>query len=398
MLTAPGIRALRPAEKPYKRFDEKGLYLLVTPTGSRLWRFKYRYRGRENHLALGAYPEVTLREARDKRDAARELLRNEVDPAAARRAQRNAGINDLKAIAIEWLDKRDNLAPITRGNTLGQLEANVFPYLGNLPIAEIDAAEILRALRRIEARGHHETAHRVRQRLSQIFRYAVATGRASRDPTADLRGALRPIVTRSRSAITDPQRVGQLLRSIEAYPGYPATRLALELLALTFVRPGELRLATWPEVDLQEGVWRIPGERMKMKREHLVPLSRAAVAAFRELLPLTGHRSLIFESLRPGRPMSENTVNMALRGMGYAGDEMTAHGFRAMASTLLHEQGWPPEVIELQLAHAQRNQVAAAYNRSARLEERKRMMDQWADYLAALRGGTINVIAYAKEK
>jgi len=387
MLTETATRKARPKEKQYKLFDERGLFLLVTPQGAKYWRLKYRIEGREKGLSLGVYPDVPLKDAREKRDEFRKLIAAGVDPSEQRQASKQARANTLEAIALEWLsNQKAKFAPATHSKAEGQLKS-IFPYLGFLPINEVTAPRLLDVLRRIENQGKHETAHRVRQRLSQVFRYAIATGRCERDPTQDLRGALKPVVTTSRAAITDPRKVAELLRAIDSYSGFPATCYAMKLLPLTFVRPGELRLARWPELDLDNAVWRIPAERMKMNREHIVPLSRQAVDLFRDLLPLTGHRAYVFESARPGRPLSDNTVNYALRGLGYAGDVMTAHGFRAMASTLLHEQGWPPEVIELQLAHAQRNQVAAAYNRSARLDERKKMMQHWADYLDSLRQG-----------
>jgi len=386
MLTDKAIKALRAAEKPYKAADGKGLYLHVQPSGARWWRLKYRFQGREKLLSLGTYPEVSLAKARDRRDEARRLVADGIDPSEARKAEKRAQADSFEAIAREWMAKQKRkLAPATYDKAEWMLREFVFPYVGRTPINSINPPQLLAVLRRVESQGKHETAHRVRQRCGQIFRYAIATGRAERDPAADLKGALAPISVKHRAAITEPRRVGELLRAVDGYTGQLATRNALQLLALTFVRPGELRLATWAEFELDRGLWRIPAERTKMRREHLVPLSRQAVEVLEEIHPLTERKTYAFESPRPGRPLSDNTMNAALRGLGYPGDVMTAHGFRSTASTLLHELGWPPEVIELQLAHAQRSQVAAAYNRSARLEERTRMMQSWADYLDSLR-------------
>ena len=264
----------------------------------------------------------------------------------------------------------------------------IFPKLGKRPIAKITAPDLLGALRRIEARGAHETTHRAKQRCGQIFRYAIATGRAERDITTDLRGALAPVVSKNRAALTDPADVGELLRAIEGYHGSPRIALALKLAARTFVRPGELRYAEWGEIDLDGAEWRIPGERMKMRELHIVPLARQVIELLRELYSITGRSKYLFPSLQTSlRPISENTVNVALRRLGYSKDEMTGHGFRAMASTLLNEQGWHPDLIELQLAHAERNKVRAAYNRAQRLPERRNMMQAWADYLEALTTG-----------
>jgi len=388
MLTIKAIESFKPVAKAYKRYDEKGLYLLVKPNGSKLWRFKYRIRGKENHLALGIFPEVSLKNARNERDVARLQIANKIDPAEKRRIEKHSSANSFRALAEEWLGAQSHkMASSTFKKAEKQFESKVFPYIGRVPIDELAAVDILPVLRRIERGGHYETTHRVLQRISQVFRYAVATGRSARDPTTDLRGALKPVVTKSRSAITDPVRVGQMLRAIDSYGGHPTTRLALQLSALTFVRPIELRLSSWPEFDLERRLWRIPAERMKRKREHLVPLSRQAVSILADLELFTADRPYVFESLRRGRPISDNTLNSALKGMGIGGDEMTVHGFRAMASTLLHERGNWPEVIELQLAHAQSNQVAAVYNRSARLPEREKMMQSWADYLDELKAG-----------
>ena len=407
ILTDAKIRAAKPKAAPYKLRDGAGLHLLVAPSGSRLWRFRYRKphaharsegegrrQGRpENMLALGDYPTVTLAAARAKALELRRLLEAGKDPAAEAEATREQRTNTFEALAREWLDKQ-TLAAITRAKA-EWLFSLVLPDIGHYPIAELEAPEILRALQKIETTGRLETAHRVKQRIGQVFRYAVATGRAKHDPTGALKGALKPPDVTNRAALTDPAKVGELLRAIDAYVGQPATHAALKLAPLTFVRPGELRAAEWSEfsLDAAEPAWRIPAERMKMGETHIVPLAKQAVAILRELQPLTGRGKYLFPSLRAAdRPMSDNTINAALRRLGYATDEMTGHGFRAMASTLLNEQGWHPDLIELQLAHAERNKVRAAYNRAQRLTERRKMMQAWADYLDGLKAGG-NVVA-----
>ena len=391
MLTEIRLRALKPQAKPYKAYDEHGLYLQVSPTGGRLWRLKYRVAGREKLLSLGSYPDVGLKRAREKRDDARRLLADGVDPSAKRRAEKAASADTFEAIGREWVElQRKRLDEKTFARNLRFLEKLLFPTLGRLPIAAVTAQELLAALKRIEELGFHETAHRVRSIASNVLRYAVATGRAERDISVDLRGALAPVVTRNRAAITDPARIGDLLRAINNYRGQPVTQAALKLAPLTFVRPGELRGAEWAEINLdgQHPEWRIPATRMKMDEEHVVPLSRQAVSILREIQPLTGSGRLVFPSLRGAhRPLSENTINLALRTLGYSGSEMTGHGFRAMASTCLNEQGFPPDVIELQLAHAERNEVRAAYNRASRMADRRNMIQAWADYLDGLRLG-----------
>ncbi len=387
-LTAVAIKSA----KPGKHFDGGGLYLDVRPNGSRYWRMKYRHGGKERVLAFGVYPEVSLAEARQRRDAARKERRDGLDPGNVKRARkvaaRVATANSFEAVSSEWMaTQKKKLAPTTFAKSqwlLGQ----VLPWLGSRPIAEIEPPELLAALKRIEARGAHETAHRTKEKCGQVFRYAIAHGTVKRDPTADLRGALAPIVRTSRAAITDPARVGALLRAIDGYAGQHVTRCALRLAPLLFVRPGELRAMEWSELDLSAPEWRIPTHRMKMRDAHVVPLSPQAVAILRELEPLTGRGRYCFPSLRTASaPMSENTLNAALRSLGFDKDTMTGHGFRAMASTRLNELGWAPDVIERQLAHAERNKVRAAYNRAQYMAERVRMMTAWADYLDSLRLG-----------
>ena len=390
-LTDTAIKTAKPAAKPYKLFDEKGLYLLVDPRGTRLWRLKYRVAGREKVLAIGVYPEVSLAKARERREDARRLLADQIDPSARKKAERLAQDDTFEAIAREWLAlQKRGLAEKTFLRKLGWLEDFLFPYLGRHPIAKITAPELLAALKRIEARGFRETAHRARSTASNILRYAVATGRAERDISTDLRGALAPVVTTNRAAITVPVQIGQLMRTIYAFRGQRTTESALKLAPLLFVRPTELRAAEWSEFNLngEHPEWRIPASRMKMSEEHVVPLPRQAIAILRDLEPITGGGRYVFPSLRGAdRPISANTVNVALRSMGYSGDQITGHGFRAMASTCLNEQGFPPDVIELQLAHAERNEVRAAYNRAKRIPERRAMMQSWADYLDKLRLG-----------
>lgn len=387
-LTAAAIKA----SKPGKLFDGGGLFLLTKDNGSRLWRMKYRHGGKERLLSFGAFPEVSLAEARNRRDTAREAIRDGKDPGAIKRARkvaaRVAAVNSFQAIAAAWVEtQKRKLAPATFAKSQWLLD-QVLPWLGSRPVAEIDPPELLAALKRIEARGAHETAHRTKEKCGQVFRYAIAHGLAKRDPSADLRGALAPIVRTSRAAITDPAKVGKLLRDIEGYGGQYVTRCALRIAPMLFVRPGELRAMEWEELDLDVAEWRILAQRMKMREEHVVPLSSQAVAILRELQPLTGRGRYVFPSLRTAAaPMSENTVNAALRSLGYDKDTMTGHGFRAMASTRLNELGWQPDVIERQLAHAERNKVRAAYNRAQYMAERVKMMQAWADYLDSLRTG-----------
>ncbi|GFE91331.1 tyrosine-type recombinase/integrase [Steroidobacter agaridevorans] len=391
MLTEKTIQAAKAAEKPTKLFDGGGLYLLVNPQGSRLWRLKYRVHGKEKLLAIGAYPDVSLKRAREKRDDARRLLADGIDPNAQRRAEKLAAADTFEAIAREWLElQHKKLSPTTYVKALWIFETLLFPSIGSQPIRKLTAADVLAVVRRIEARGKHETAHRAKQRCGQVIRFAISTGRADRDPTSDLRGALAPVVRTNRPAITEPAQIGQLLNAIDSYTGHASTAFALKLAPLLFVRPGELRGARWEEfeLDAKEPLWRIPAERMKMRETHVVPLSKQVVKLLDDLRPWSGTSEFLFPSvLSNQRPISDNTINSALRRLGYASDEMCGHGFRAMASTRLNEQGWHPDIIELQLAHAERNKVRAAYNRAERLTERRKMMQAWADYLDVLRAG-----------
>lgn len=385
-LTDAAVRNAQPGAKPRKLFDTDGLYLLVQPNGSRYWRMKYRFAGKEKLLALGVYPAVSLKDARQRRDEARQLLAQGGDPSR----KRESTVDTFRALAGRWLaENAGQSKPATVAKyhfLLGHLD----PHLGDLSPRAITAADIKRAVTAIHAAGIRETAARSYALCSRIFRYAVTHDLAERNPAADI--SLRDLLPASRerhhAALTHPADVGGLLRAIEDYQGSPVTRLALRLAALTFVRPGELRHAEWSEFGADE--WRIPEHKMKAGEAHLVPLSAQARAMLEELRALTGGGSYLFPGERTrSRPMSENTINAALRRMGYSKDEMTGHGFRSMASTLLHELGYPPMVIERQLAHAERNKVAAAYNRAEFLAERRAMMQAWADYLDGLKAGGV---------
>lgn len=392
-LSAVAISKLKPTDKPYKQWDEKSMFLLIHPNGGKYWRLKYRFNGKEKILAMGVYPDVSLADARDRRDAARRLLANGIDPGVAKKqgvlSAKESSINSFEVIAREWMIKHlADRAPSHNKTVVDRLEKNVFPWIGSRPICDIAASDLLQVARRIESRGATETARRVLGICGQVFRYAVSLGRAERDPSADLRGMLPKkggAKVKHHASITEPKRVGELLRAMQSFNGSFVVKCALQLAPLVFVRPGELRGAEWREVDLDQAVWRIPDHRMKMKDTHIVPLSRQAVEIFRAIYPLTGGGKYIFPSLRSNdRPMSENTINAALRRLGYSKEEMTGHGFRSMASTLLHESGWPHDVIERQLAHAERNSVSAAYNYAQHLPERKKMMQWWSDYLESL--------------
>ena len=396
MLSETAVRLAKPAAKARKLFDGGGLYLLISPAGGKLWRFKYRYGGREKLLALGPYPGAGLKQARAARDDARRLLAGGTDPGAQRKAAKAAWSNreteSFEAVAREWFGKFSaGWAAGHAATIMRRLERDVFPWLSTRPAREITPLELLSVLRRVEGRGTLETAHRIHQVCGQVFRYAIATGRAQRDPCTDLRGALPPVPPSHHAALTRPADVGALLRAINGYRGSFVVQCALRLAPLVFVRAGELRRAEWSEFDLAAAVWRIPAARMKMRQEHLVPLARQAVELLQQLQPITGSGRYVFPSARTAvRPMSENAVTAALRRMGYERGEMTGHGFRTVASTLLNELGWPGDVIERQLAHAERDNVRNAYNRAEYWAERQRMMQSWADYLGGLAGtGTV---------
>jgi integrase len=389
-LTHVAIKTAKPKEKAYKLTDEKGLFVFITPNGGKYWRFKYRFGGKEKKLAFGVYPEVSLAEAREKRDKARKLIADNIDPSIVKQASKRATLlaseNSFQAVALEWYGKFSTQWVASHGDrTLRRLEKDVFPWIGKRPIAEIKAPELLMVLRRIENRGAIETAHRIQQICGQVFRYGIATGKNERDISADLRGAITPTKKRHHATIIDPKEVAKLLRAIQSYEGYFVTKCALQLAPLFFVRPGELRKAEWCEFDFEKSEWRIPADKMKMRVTHIVPLATQAISVLTELKTLTGHGAYVFPSIRTfSRPMSDNTVLGALRRLGYSKDEMTGHGFRSMASTLLNEQGWNRDAIERQLAHAERNNIRAAYNYAEYLPERRKMMQHWADYLDSL--------------
>jgi len=392
-LTDTKTRNAKPKDKQYKLFDSDGLFLLVSPAGGKWWRFKYRFGGKEKLISLGTYPEVSLAEARIRRDTARKQVADGIDPSQARKALKASKVHDentFEVVAREWHSKFTPTWTAGHAATIiRRLEYNVFPWIGARPIIEIKAPELLMVLRRIESRGALETAHRVKIICGQVFRYAVATGRAERDPAADLRGALPPVKPKHFSAMTDPDKVAGLLRAIDGYQGSFVTKCALRLAPLLFVRPGELRQMEWAEIDLDTAEWNIPAEKMKTRQPHLVPLASQAVEILRELHPLTGDGRYVFPSPRTSkRPMSNNAVLSALRRMGFEKDEMTGHGFRAMARTILDEVlQVRPDFIEHQLAHAVRDPLGRSYNRTTHLEERRKMMQTWADYLDGLKAG-----------
>jgi integrase len=390
-LTDSAIRNAKPKEKNYKLADGGGLYLLVTTKGGKWWRLDYRFQGKRKTLSMGVYPDVSLKSARDRRAEAKTQLADGIDPGEIRKATKasQSDADGFEAVAREWWGQREPTWSKTHSSRIIlRLEKDVFPWIGNRPIGEISAPELLTVLRRIESRGALETAHRIHQSCGQIFRYAVATGRAQRDPSADLKGALPPTRQKHHASITEPKKIGELLRVIDGYEGSLVTRCALQLASLTFVRPGELRHAEWSEIDLEKAEWRIPPEKMKMRTLHIVPLSTQALAVLNEIRPLTSRGKYVFPGVRTNRrPMSENTVNAALRRLGYTKEEMTGHGFRSMASTILNEQGWHRDAIERQLAHAERNSVRAAYNYAEHMPERIKMMQWWADYLDKLKAG-----------
>ena len=390
-LTVRQIEAAKPADRPLKLSDGGGMFLLIQPDGARWWRLSYRYAGLQKTISLGVYPEVGLKAAREARDAARERLAQGIDPSVERKVRKAALAEDsFEAVTREWHGRQLQVwTPGYAEITMSRIEGNLFPWLGSRPVGAISPPELLACLRRIEARGAHDLARRCRQIAGSVFRYAISIGKAERDPSQDLRGALTAPSLTHRAAITRPAEIGRLLRDIDAYQGTLVVRAALRMGAYLFVRPGELRHAEWDELDLDAGLWRIPASKMKMRQDHLVPLAPQVLAILDELRPLThGRGRFLFPSLRSAdRPMSENTILAALRALGYAKEQMTGHGFRSMASTRLNEMGWPPDVIERQLAHRERNAVRAAYNRAEYLPERRKMMVAWADYLDGLKNG-----------
>jgi integrase len=394
-LTDTFVKNVKPATSPagVKHTDGLGLYLHVKSVG-KYWRMGYRFLGKQKTLALGVYPAVTLARARQKRDEARQLLAEGIDPSTAKRQQKQldkeAAVHTFEGVARDWLLKTAaNRAKTTQTKVAAWLQKDVYPYIGKMPIASIGPRDVLTMIRKIEVRGAIDSAHRIKQLCGQVFRFAVATGLAERDVTADLRGALAAVPKSHFAAITEPTKLGELMRSIFSYSGHPCTVAALKLTPLVFVRPGELRTAEWSEFDLEAAVWRIPGSKMKMRSDHIVPLSRQALEILQSVYPVTGHGRYVFPSLRTGeRPMSENTINAALRGMGYSKEVHCAHGFRATARTILDEVlEERVDLIEHQLAHAVRDTNGRAYNRTAHLPARRAMMQRWADYLDVAEAG-----------
>ena len=391
-LTDTAVRNIKPGVKSIKLFDERGLYLEVSPSGGKWWRLKYRFDNKEKRISLGVYPDVSLKDARDRRDEARKLLANGVDPSENRKAIKSTRMdraaNSFEVVGREWFAKYSPTWASNHGDRIiRRFERDIFPWIGGRPIAEITAPELLSVIRRIESRGALETAHRALSNCGQVFRYAVATGRAARDPSGDLRGALPPVKGTHFAATTEPKRVAQILRAMDGYEGTLTVRCALRLAPLVFVRPGELRNAEWTNIDFEAAEWRYLVT--KTNTPHIVPLSRQAIEILRELQPLTGSNRFVFPSARShNRPMSDNAILAAMRRLGIDKEEMSGHGFRAVARTILDEVlGVRPDFIEHQLAHAVRDPNGRAYNRTAHLPERRKMMQQWADYLDKLKIG-----------
>jgi integrase len=400
-LTEMKIVKTKSGKKPFTLFDGGGLFLLIAPQGGKMWRFKYSFQGKQNILALGTYPEISLKQARERREVARSQVANNIDPGAVRKAQKHAKVEEtetFEVIAREWHDRFISKWTESHANkTIRRLELDVFPWIGKRPIKDIEAPELLTVLRRIESRGVLDCAHRVRGICGLVFRYAVATGRTKRNPAQDLVGALTPAKVTHLAAITEPAKVGELLRAVEGYSGSYPVKCALKLAPLLFVRPGELRNMEWAEINFDESLWSIPAPKMKMKEPHLVPLSKQAVEILRELQPLTGKSKFVFPGGRSfDRAMSNNALLAALRRLGYTKEEMTPHGFRAMARTILDEVlQVRPELIEAQLAHAVRDPLGRAYNRTHHIIQRKQMMQTWSDYLDGLKAGA-KVIPFKK--
>lgn len=390
-ITDKAVKAAKPRQKAYKLTDGKGLYVLVTSEGRKYWRLKYRIAGKEKLLALGVYPDVSIAAARTACEKARAIIKSGRDPIAVKKQERLAAqvsaANTFEAVALEWIEQqRHGWVPRHTERVLDSLKADIFPDLGDRPIKDIAAPELLAVLKKVEKRGVYETAQRLLQRCGAIFRYAIQTHRAERNPAVDLRGAIKQPKRENYAALSAAD-LPEYLRKLETYNGHLKTRLALKLLALTFVRTSELRKAEWSEFDIDKNEWRIPAERMKMRTAHIVPLSTQSLAVLEELRQFTGQGRFLFPSQsKLTVPMSENTMIYAIYRMGYH-SRATGHGFRATASTILNEQGWKADVIERQLAHAERNKVRAAYHRSEYLDDRSKMMQHWADYLDALISG-----------
>lgn len=391
-LTDLSVRTAKPSEKARKLADEKGMYLLIQSSGAKLWRMDYRFDTKRKTLALGTYPETSLAQAREKRDEARKLLAQHIDPSAQRKQdkaeRRDAQANTFEAITHDWMKVRGKeWSESYAGKTKACMERHAFPVIGSKPIKSINAPELLSMLRAIEKRGTVDMAHRIQQHCGAVFRYAISTGLADADPTPSLHGALSTVKAKHYAALTDPKDFAELLRAIDEYRGEVTTKIAMLMLAYTFQRTKEIRFAEWSQFDFYAALWRIPKEVMKMREAHIVPLSKQVIVHLKELHCLTGTGRLLFPSMtNRDRPISENTVTYALARMGFKG-QMTGHGFRSVASTILNEQGYRHDVIERQLAHSEQNQVRAAYNRAEYLPERKKMMKEWAEYLDKLKAG-----------
>ena len=404
MLKSIQVKQATAKDKPYKLTDEKGLYLYITPKGQKYWRFNYRFAGKRKTLALGVFPETSLAEARTKHTEARKQIEHDIDPADIRRAAKLArslsSENSFKAISLEWFEmKKPDWSPGHTERVNRMLSKYLIPHIGHRVIGEITPADLLACLRKVEARGTINTAHRVKQTAGQVFRYAVSTNKAERDPTPDLKEALSTTKAVHMAAITEPKEVGLLLLILDDYQGTPEVATALKLAPLLFCRPGELRSMEWSEIRFDRNEWRIPGNKMKSGEDHIVPLCKQAIAELQSLLQLTGHRQYVFPSARsPKRPMSDNAVLSAMRRLGIPKEQMTGHGFRAMARTLLDEElGYRIEWIECQLAHEVKDSNGRAYNRTTYLKQRKEMMQHWADYLDGLKADALkgNVITGA---
>lgn len=391
-LTNVKIKAAKPREKQYKLADGEGMYLLVLPTGGKYWRLKYRIDGKEKVLALGVYPKVSLSDARGRKRNAKDILSEGKDPSVVKKLEKikkkSDGKDSFEDVAREWHNKqKTSLAEVTARDTLSKLVNHVFPHIGARKIGEISTPEILAVLRRLESTGKVSAAHRTKQIVGRVFRYAIVTGRATHDLSADLKGALTPEVTKHHASITDPKKIGELLRKIDDFTGTLPVKSALQLAPLLFVRPGELRRAEWKDIDFDTKQWAIPKESMKKagkeRRGHIVPLSSQAITILKKLKELTGEGRYLFSTRN--KPMSENSVNKALRSLGYSGKEAVGHGFRTTASTILHEQGYLSDAIERQLAHVEGNDVKRTYNKALHIKERTKMMQAWSDYLYGLK-------------
>ena len=386
-LTDTAIRAAKAEDKARKLFDGDGLFLFVTPTGTKSWRLKYRYMNKEKLLALGLYPQVSLKDARERAATARKLVASDIDPSVERKQSKELMQNTFELVALEWHEKQTPAwSERYAADVMKRMKRNIFPIIGSRPIMAVSAPELLALIRKIEARGTNEVAHIVRTICSSVFRYAIASGRAERDPAADLKGALQRRVRKSHAALTAPEAVGDLMNAIDNYPGSLVVRSALQLMALTFCRSGEIRRAEWKEIDFADALWRIPAEKMKMSRDHIVPLCTQAIVILERIHKYSGNDQYVFPSYNSEKKvMGKETLRAAIHRLGFEKDEMSAHGFRSMASTLLNEMNFNADWIERQLAHVPREHIRGIYNRAEYLPERRKMMQAWGDYLDELR-------------